>query len=72
MTSNMAFSSPNRYSSGPATIVTWQSEQIPAAWNSCTARVTASRSRSKLRLRQMNASTAPTAKAAMITPSTTW
>ena len=72
ITSSIAFSSPNRYSSGPATIVTVQSGQIPAAWNSWTALVTAACSRSKLLFRQMNASSAPTAKAAMTIPSTSW
>ena len=45
-----------------------QSVQMPADWNSCTARVTASISRSKLRLRQMKTSSAPMANAAMMTP----
>ena len=48
--------------------MTVQSVQMPAAWSSCTARVTAAISRSKLALRQMNASSAPMANAAMITP----
>ena len=53
-------------------MVTLHSAQMPAAWNSCTAAVTAAISRSKLALRQMNASSAPIANAAMINPSTTW
>ena len=44
MTSSMAFSSPKRYSSGPAMMLTVQSGQMPACWNSCTARVTRSSS----------------------------
>ena len=51
-------------------MVTLQSVQMPAAWNSCTARVTAAISRSKLAFRQMNASSAPTANAAITSPST--
>lgn len=72
ITSKIAFSSPNRYSSGPATIVTLQSPHNPAVWNSCTARATASISRRKLAFRQMNASAAPIANAAIATPSTSW
>jgi hypothetical protein len=72
MTSSIAFSSPYRYSSGPATTLTVQSVQMPAVWKSCTARVTAAISRSKLALRQMKASSAPTANAATIMPSRTW
>jgi len=53
ITSSIAFSSPKRYSSGPAMMLTVQSVQMPAAWNSWTARVTASISRLKLALRQM-------------------
>ena len=49
-----------------------QSAQIPAACISSMALVTTAISRSKEALRQMNASTAPTAKAAAITPSTSW
>lgn len=72
MTSSIAFSSPNRYSSGPATMVTLQSPQNPAVCNSCTARVTASISRRKLAFKQTNASAAPIANAAIATPSTSW
>lgn len=72
MTSSIAFSSPKRYSSGPATTVTVQCSQMPAAWVSCTARVTAAISSAKEDFRQMNASSAATAKAAMTTPSTSW
>ena len=72
MTSRSAFSSPNRYSSGPETIVTVHSAQMPAFCISCTARVTRSYSVVNFSLRAMNASLAPTAKAAMTTPSTSW
>src|SRR5581483_8058623 len=72
MTSSSAFSSPKRYSSGPWTIVTAQSVQMPAACISVTARVTASIAREQLALSAMNASAAPTANPAMTTPSTSW
>ncbi len=53
-------------------MVTWHSGQMPASCISCTARVTASISCSKLAFRQMNASAAPMAYEAMKRPSTSW
>ena len=70
ITSSIAFSSPNRYSSGPATTVTEQSPHSPAVWNSWMAVVTRSISRSNRAFRQTNTSEASTVIAAMIRPST--
>ncbi len=72
ITSSMAFSSPNRYSSGPRTTVIRQSWQTPASPSSTIARSSRSTSSPKRSLMQMNASAASTAKAAVMTPSTSW
>ena len=71
MTSSRAFSSPNRYSSGPSTIVIVRSPRSPASPSSTTARRTFSTSTENDRFSAMYAEVASTANAAIASPSTT-
>ena len=71
ITSRSAFSSPNRYSSGPSTIETLRSPSSPIVLISSAARRSALTSRAYLRLVAEYACLAPTANAAMASPSMT-
>ena len=71
MTSSSAFSSPKRYSSGPATMPIERSPTIPACCISVTAAMTRSRSGPKLAFNAMNTSVASSANDAIARPSTT-
>ena len=72
ITSRSAFSSPNRYSSGPATSVIGASDTKPAAAICSSARRSAAISGSNDAFTAMNASRAPTTVAAIDSPSITW
>jgi hypothetical protein len=71
MTSSSAFSSPKRYSSGPVTTVMRTSPSQPTPSISSSALRTASSSSVKLAFIARYASVAPTAYAAMSSPSST-
>ena len=72
MTSSSAFSSPNRYSSGPRAIVTSRSPSRPAPASSRVARSSASHSRTNDAFTPMYTSCASTVNAAIAAPVTTW
>ncbi len=72
ITSSIAFSSPNRYSSGPRAIVTSRSPSRPAAASSRAARSSASHSRTNDAFTPMYTSCAPIVNAAIAAPVTTW
>jgi hypothetical protein len=71
ITSSSAFSSPNRYSSGPVITTTVRLPNHPRASISAKAPRTRSISGAKLALRAMNTSRASTATALMSRPSRT-